>query len=95
MFVLIEYFETYCCNVQAYMCMYNCLQTTELGAEITGPHHLYADLEFKVTAVSAEGVVAEDYPQYPGQHRSDIIDGEILIIRLENVAYYISSLHFI
>ena len=50
------------------------MQTTGTEAQIEGPHHLYVDLEFKVAAVTADGLIAEDTPSYPSQDTTS--DGE-------------------
>ena len=41
------------------------VMTTNLHTSISGAHAQYVDLEFLLTAVDREGVVAEVRPQYP------------------------------
>ena len=45
----------------------NFATTTDLMHVTSGPHYLYENLEFKLVAVTSEGVVAEAKPVYPQQ----------------------------
>ena len=49
------------------------LQTTGTAAQIEGPHHLYRDLQFKVVAITSDGIISEETPYYPTQ---DAVYGE-------------------
>jgi len=46
--------------------------TTTLSHVVDGPHFLYEMLEFKLVAVTSEGLVAETRPLYPTQEALDI-----------------------